>query len=1111
MKKASFQKSRLTQAVLASTLFVTSIAQATDIAAPTLGPILTSTATANTFHILTAGSVTGDLTPDTDAVVFDIINSSLIIDANNTKGAQAILTPAGGAPNTVAAVHILPGFTGGTIDVGAGSGITNLNTDGLSTAIRAEDNVEITNAGAIVNSGVGSFATIYLQGIGSQVVNTGSIVSTDAGSALDLNGSKILVDNQLGGVIQGNTASSAAIFYEAGFTGLTLNNAGTIEQVKVNNTLSLVSPFTTITNEANGLITQTAGGAFSVIAVLGGGAGTIENQENGTILATTAGTKGISISALPFTGDIINAGTIKTNTDAAIFINQAVKSITNEATGSIVTTTPANAAIFANGAFVVSEGITNEGIISGLGGNAIDLGTNSAAATFNQVDGNVFGNVLLAAKDSDNGVGVQEVFVMDGGVISGNVIAKTSPGDTNLLALNGGTISGNVNLGDGDIGIPIGDTLNLNGTTVVGTINGGALDDTINVTDGSFGALDGKGGTKNTLNILDTFTADGTINNMNQINVKNAGTIFTLNNNVTNMNAALVPGLTINAGTEMVLNANISGSGDVLNKGLLTVQGAPVIDLSSGVPGGIVENFGTVALGSQTLTITSNVNGAFRNQVAGIVQVNTNGIATPGGLTSNGELVVNSTVPVAILLDADSFIQPVISGFIPQGTEFEVMSVVGGGTITNPLASGLIQPSSAVIFFTQELNGTNDVLSLVANRRSFEFLSSTQVTRGIAGALDVLALGDGPTNPTLLNLLIQLEGLATQAEVEAAMESLIPPFNYGLVAGSHIGMNSAFESVIIRLEDLYARKRGRTVALSQDYTKLAQNGVSFGDTATVGSVWGKVLGANLNQRERGGVAGYRAKGAGLAIGADFDANNCTTFGLAASYTKVNVDDKNASPKDQDIKSWQGTAYGWWEFMDGLYLDAMLGVSTNQYKLNRVINVNQIHTAAQSSFHGTQWGAQADLGWSLANSGCYYFAPFARLKYIHLDLNDYSEYGAGDLSLDVHNDNVKEFMGGLGFRLGYTYQAGDVLYVPEMSVMLGYDFKNDGEQTLAGFFGGGPAFATDGIKPGRTIFDLGLMLNAHVTNCSILTAKYNLELRSEFVSNAVYLQYNFLWS
>lgn len=1101
MKKTSFQKLLFTQAVLASTLFCTPVAHAVPIAAPTAGPINTSASATKSFEIQTTGSVTGT---NANGIVMDFNNSAVTIDPNNNFGNNAISTNGAGI---ISGIVVQAGFTGSKVSIGENSGITNTGTNALSTAITANSEINLTNKGNILGSGAGSFGALLLNTApNSTIDNFGTIVANNTALfpiAINSPSTNVLINNELGGTIQSNAGGAETISYVAGGSGLILNNGGSIVQTNAKTNVNLLSPFVTLTNESLGVIKQQAGGAGTFVINVAGGAGSITNEQNASIIGTTAGTAGIGVNTLALTGSILNAGNISTVNTSALLIDKSITgTITNDLTGTISTQVPTLATIHANSAgVVISGGIINRGNILGLGGKALDLGTNSAAAKFTQENGSVFGDVYLAARDGDNIAGKQDVFVMTGGVINGNVIAKTSAGDTNVLDLSGGTISGNVTLGDN------GDTVFLNDTDIVGNLFGGAGDDTINVKGGSFGALDGKGGTANTLNILDTFTANGPINNMNQINVKNPGTIFTLNKDITNMDAAFAPGLTIDKGTQMVLNANISGKGDVRNNGRLTVQNNALIDLSAGA--GVVVNTGVLALDTKVLTITSDTAGAFRNLSGGVVQVNTNGLQTPGGVLSNGQLVVNSTQPAGIRLDSGSFIQPIATGFIPQGAKFDVMTISAPGTITNPLVSSLIQPSSAVIFFRQELNATNDILSLVGQRRSFESLSSTQVTKGIAGALDTLAAGNGPNNAELLNLLVNLDGLATQAEVEAAMESLIPPFNFGLVAGSRIGMNSAFESVIIRLEDLYARKKGRHVEVVEEVQ--TQKGVSYGDPASGGSVWAKALGAHLNQRERGGVEGYKAKGGGIAVGADWGVNDCTTLGLAGSYTKVNVDDKNASPKDQDIKSWQATGYGWWEFQDGIYLDAMLGVSTNRYKLNRVINVNEIHTAANSSFHGTQWGAQADLGWSLCNSTDYYFAPFARLRYIHLDLDDYTESGAAGLSLNVQNEDVKEFLGGLGFRLGYTYQACDVLYVPEISLMLGYDFQNDGEQTFAGFLAGGPAFGTDGIKPGRTIFDLGLMLDAHVSNCSIFTAKYNLELRSEFVSNAFYLQYNYLWS
>ncbi|MFI4938661.1 MAG: autotransporter outer membrane beta-barrel domain-containing protein, partial [Candidatus Berkiellales bacterium] len=145
-----------------------------------------------------------------------------------------------------------------------------------------------------------------------------------------------------------------------------------------------------------------------------------------------------------------------------------------------------------------------------------------------------------------------------------------------------------------------------------------------------------------------------------------------------------------------------------------------------------------------------------------------------------------------------------------------------------------------------------------------------------------------------------------------------------------------------------------------------------------------------------------------------------------------------------------------------------------------------------------------------NCPTYYVAPFARLKYLHLQLDDYTETGADDLDLSVSNSDVNEFQGGIGFKVGSAMPYGDVVYVPELSALIGYDFNNDGEQSIAGFVGGGPAFATNGVKPGRTVFDLGLALNSYVSQNSIFTVKYDLEVREKFTSNVGYLQYTYLW-
>lgn len=1043
-------KSRiLVQAVMASSFFLAPpLANATLINVPTLLTQLTSSTSDNILEMTPNGSITG---LNLFGVKIDTNGGMLIIDPNNKVGANAIQTL--GVLATVAGVEVTQ--PNGVIKIGPGSGFTNTNilpgTDVIFLNNAA--NGLISNYGSIINNGVGSGSAIQLLNSSNTVINngTGGLIQTT-------------------GVVLGNT-----ILQDVGSIGLDLTNAGTIMQTAALDSIQLNGPFASITNNAGGLITQTGGGTFSVLNINGGGKGPIINNVGAVISAATGSVNAISINTLPYSGNITNAGTISSINGSAILINKSLTGVLNNS-GTIVSNNPTTATIL-TGPVLLSGGILNSGIIQSKGASpAINLAP--SFATLTQSGGSILGDVFLASGDSNGILGPQNLFFLNGGSIVGDVTAATFASNNNILALNAGTLDGLLTLGNN------GDIVNLNGTQILGGIQGGVGNDTINVFGGNFTLIDGGIGL-DTLNILNSFTPNGIINNIDIINVKNVGTVLTLLNPVNNLNNLL----TIDPGTTLNLATNIAGKGGILNNGVLNIVGSPVLNFLTG-PGTVTNNGLTILNNNDVLNITSNAVNAFSNNPGSVLQIF-------GDVTNNGLLLVNSNQVGAVNLLSGSFIQPIITGAIANGSTFEIIKVIGGGTII--ANNTLIQPISAILSFTQNLNLANNILSLTLNRVSLISLSSSQVTVGIANLIDNLI------NLNInINLIKQIEMCPTPQAVEDALESLIPPFNYGLVAGSHLGMDSTFEGVQSRLEDLQKNRRKVGHLVEEIET---QEGTSFGDLARTGSLWVKGLGANLNQKFRQGIHGYKAKGGGVAIGADWGFNDCTTFGLAASYTKVNVDDKSPSPKDQDIKSWQGTAYGWWEFCEGLYVDGMLGIGSNRYKNNRVIHVNDIFTGVQASFDGTQYGAQGDFGWSFVDCDTYYFAPFMRLKYIHLKLDDYTENG--DLGLHVSNRRNNEFMGGIGFKTGALNQRCDALIVPELTALLAYDFTNDGEQTLANFTIGTPAFETNGIPPGRTIFDLGLGLRAHAFN-SIFSLKYDLVLRSKFTANSIYLQYNYLW-
>lgn len=1055
MSRLTNKKNLLTQAVLASSLFVTPFAFATQFGggAATPGPVLTSAQADNIVEVLggtaaVAGQITG---AGVNAVNLDSANGSVIVGAGNGfVGTNAILTTGAAAISGVNVTGI-----DGVITVGSGSGI---NANGAGN-----EAVSINAADAIVS-------------------NWGMIQSTAAGKAVDVASTGAIVLNNAGGIIQGGATAVNTLSVNSGNDTFTLNNAGLIQSLnKASAAINLASGFTSINNNAGGVIHQTGGSGQAAVLLAGNGGEDNFFNNAGATISADGNALGMNVTS-NLQGSIFNAGLITTNTGNAVELNSTFQGALNNS-GTIYSLNSGEATIFNGtaGTKIVGGLINSGNIVNATNGEAaIDLATNDSAITFTQNAGNVVGNVLLSKADSTGGV---NVFTMNGGAITGNVFTDAGAAGS-TLTLNGGAIAGTIGLNNG------GDVIDVNG--------------------GNFGGLTGNNAGE-TINVNVSFTPNGTFTGVDNFNVA-PGAIFTLNNPIFEMDGDL----NIAAGAVFIPNANITNVGggidaDINNSGQIFVGQTPILALNGGQITNVAGST-TVIDQNGVLTVTSNVAGAFINQAGSTLEVQVGGIQTVGSLPISGQLVVNSAQAGSINLNANSFVLPVVTGFIPQGSTYNIASVLGGGTIVD--ASTYVPAGSAIVSFTPDLNPANNILQLVADRKSFTQFQN-QPTVGVAGALDVLAQGYGPNNQDLLNLLGQFDQLTTAEAVQEGMEAIVPPFNYGLVAGSHVGMDMVFDGVKSRVNDLHTAYR-RAPAIRQasnnaPMVQLASNGINFGDFANGGSVWVQPMGAYLDQSERDEVDGYRVKAVGIALGADWGINDCTTVGLAGSYTHADVDDKNPNAKDLTVKSWQGTLYGQFEFMHGLYLDAMFGIASNDYDLNREINIGTLSAVSSADFDGTQIGLQGDLGWAAVNCEDYYFAPFARLKYVHLDVDDYTENGAGGLSLNVQNNDINEFLGGLGFKVGTTMQSGGMLYVPELTAMLAYDFTNDGEQTIANFVGGGLAFATDGVKPGRTIFNLGLGVDAYCANKSVFTLKYNLELRDSFVGNAIYAKYSYLFS
>jgi len=1171
MTTSTINKKRLAQAVLASTLFVSSGA----FALPFSGLNGAQNTSGNGDEVIVrydgqifskagGAAVTVDVAPvaGTTLVQTDPFNSraqtdgSAIIDPIKADGRYAIFGDA-----TAVTVGIQVNAGPSKIQIGDGSGVTAFKSDAINIA-----NATKATATNILNLGT-------IQSISADGESAVNVVAANIGT--------VIIDNRFSGVMLSSNDKQTLVTEDGSKDLLILTNAGTIRHNAADdksNTIELNAPFTSITNQNFGKIlagknAAAAGtGQAIFISKTAAGTGVITNQAGGLISQDDlSGTKNTilingSIASLTNSGTIQNVGAgVGTSLGAIAIEDNAVAvtvgSITNTATGFISSRTGVgviNAKNTAAGVTIGTAaspyGIINNGTIINLGsGKAIDLSGSVIKAGISQEGGLLGQDVYLATNDSIGNAGAtQNTFRMTGGTIAGSVAAATSAvaGENNTIILSGGTLEGLLNLGNK------GDTVNLSGTARTYGILGGKGNDIVNVAGGVFNNFDNLDG-DDTLNITGNFTfSGGVINKINAINVGGGATTptFTLNGPITNFSTAVAGGvLTVNAGSTMVLGTggNITSGGDnasVLNNGTLSVlTGTPTIDLVSSDDNAApvrLTNNGTLAIGSQAvLHVNTNrdpVAKSFVNSANATIQVGVAGVTTATTGPSSGQLMVypqagaGASAAGNVVLSANSFIRPVVNGFIPVGQSYNVIYDISEKAIADAGIT-VVQPGSAVISFTKNLRGPllpanpdTNILQLVTQRNSYSSLSDAG-TAGTAGALDRMAAlfpavdpfntlnnpagnpvtytGPASVSQTFLNVLAAIDQLPTQAAVIAAIDSLQFFNNGALSRTAFSAMDVVFNSTVSRIEDLV--------------TPGSRRGINSGDTFDRGGVWAEVLGAHLDQDNRDGIVGYKSDAVGVALGADWSMSNCVLLGLAASYTRSDLDSKNAyARRDADVDSWQATAYGWFQVHPKVYIDAAIGVAGNNYDTERRVAIGDNAdpsivnpVVASASFDGTSWGAQADAGWLLVDNQDYFFVPFIKLRWAHANLDDVRETGAGDLNLNVVNDDVDELLGGIGFRLGGKYGSGDVQYIPELTAMIAQDFINDDNDSRSTFLGdptGAFAFTSNGTNAGKTSFNLGLGLNTHVGKRSIFSLKYNLELRDEFVGNSGFVKYQYLW-
>ncbi|HEY2049172.1 MAG TPA: autotransporter-associated beta strand repeat-containing protein [Caulobacteraceae bacterium] len=603
--------------------------------------------------------------------------TNTIDQVGNASTFTGVLSDA--TPGTPGSIIIANSLFGGSVT------FTGVNAYTGSTTINSGATLALAGSGSIAtSSGVAANGTFDI----SQVIGGASITSLSGSGLVDLGAqtltltgasgtfSGVIADGGIGGGVGGNLVLAGGTETLAGvniYTGSTTIDSGA--------TLALAGSGSIATSSgvaANGTfdISQVIGGA-SITSLSGSGAVALGGQT-----LTLTGASGT------FSGVIADGG-IGGGTGGSLVLSGGTETLTGVNTYTGFTSIGAGATLALSGSgsiaassvlnvdpggtFDISQATSGASITNLGGSGVVDLGSQTLTLTGPDT---VFFGVL-----ADGGIG--------GGVGGGLTVASGIEGLAGVNTYTGATTinSGAILLLWGSTGsIAQSSGVAANGTFDISSATSGA---SIASLSGS-GAVALGGQTLTLTNASGTFSgaiADGGYSGGTGGSLILAGGTETL----TGVNT-YTGSTTINSGPTLAL----AGSGSIATSSGVNVNAGGTFDISQTTSGALITNlggYGTVDLGSQTLTLTDPSTAFF-----GVLADGGIGGGTGGGLTIAGGitgLVGVNTYTGATTIDSGATLVLGLAGSIAQSSgvaangTFDISPTTSGASITSLSGSGV--------------------------------------------------------------------------------------------------------------------------------------------------------------------------------------------------------------------------------------------------------------------------------------------------------------------------------------------------------------------------------------------------------------------------------------
>ena len=534
---------------------------------------------------------------------------------------------------------------------------------------------------------------------------------------------------------------------------------------------------------------------------------------------------------------------------------------------------------------------------------------------------------------------------------------------------------------------------------------------------------------------------------------------------------------------------------------------------------------GTVTFSSAVGTTTDvgaiTHTGATKTVFKSTVDAASLGLSGTGTATFDGKVTLSGALAVA----SGSTIT-LTSGFIAGETVFDTTSGAGtaqittGATVNMPstFASG-----SLVLIDNDGNSGAADAALITVNGGTLSTFT--------------VAVGSDASKTTITAVPRSASAIATtlgvSAQEAAAVTSGVAALHTGDAAGlaaMQTALNAggatarvAAEQIGIQTDTLGAASStsvsagGRVIGVASNrlasmrsvngtqYASTDGIGFNTGDMAMKSAAWIKPFGSTADQDNKASGDGFDSDTFGVAAGIDTQISQNVRIGASFAYSGSDVVGKGSGASTIDIKSYQGTLYGDYT-ANGYYVEGMVGYALNENETTRKITF--ANRTASADYDSKQYMVSLGGGIPMELESNTFFTPTGGLSYTRVSSDTYTETGASNLNLTIKSDDVDSIVGSIGAKLHTSFKQGNTTMVPQIRAGLNYDFSGEESVATGNYTGGGANFKTTGadVQEFGGNVGVGIMMDSH--DGMTLSANYDADIKSGFVSHAASLEARF---